>query len=649
MATLKDGTITVAGRTSDGTKLNKVIYSPNKSLVGKFVDSENLNKWSLGGTPTFYGNSLGMASWQQTVATPPIPGATQTPAPSTSGGNYSVQSTSGSTTAPVGGGELATLEAKAAQLKAQVDKGLAGSGLTRQQYDALVTQMGDAQYAVNQYKQAHGIPLNGSMGPVAPPPPPGPVLTIEPGKGGMDGNVSLSTAEQMAAKIFPNDARAQQAFIKSWNEGLVYEQQGLRTRDATERAALLAGNQAMTNPLNWLNDFLTGHPVGQVLAPILENGAGVMTGVGSGSSTGTTVHTGMPAPTTTTTQPNWDSVIDQAVNNYTPPPTTINGGTTNSGTIVNGSNGPVPVLNNPTYTPAPGSPTASGSGTQAPTTSTSTATTGGGATPGTGGTTPAPTTPTTTSTPTTGAATTSALPSWFTPELAAIIASGGLGALTSNQAATTMANAQTEAARIQKEAADKAAQTQLDIFNQIRTDQTPWREAGTDALGKLGTFFTDNPDFGMAQFQADPGYSFRLSEGMKALQNSAAAKGNLLSGNTLKGITNYGQETASQEYNNAFNRYQTQRGQKLNHLQSLAGVGQSAVQQTGQAGQNYANNAGSAYINGANAQAAGVTGAADATASGWAGGANALNNALSTYLNYNQSQGYLNALRQGGY
>lgn len=65
-------------------------------------------------------------------------------------------------------------------------------------------------------------------------------------------------------------------------------------------------------------------------------------------------------------------------------------------------------------------------------------------------------------------------------------------------------------------------------------------------------------------FKQDPGYAFRLKEGQRALENSAAARGTLLTGATAKALANYGQEAASQEYGNAFGRaltsYQTNRG-----------------------------------------------------------------------------------------
>lgn len=84
-------------------------------------------------------------------------------------------------------------------------------------------------------------------------------------------------------------------------------------------------------------------------------------------------------------------------------------------------------------------------------------------------------------------------------------------------------------------------------------------------------------DFSMADFEADPGYAFRIKEGLKALEGRAAARGGLLSGNTLRGITDYGQEAASEEYTNAFNRYQLNRRNQLEPLEGLLGMGQRSA------------------------------------------------------------------------
>jgi hypothetical protein len=146
--------------------------------------------------------------------------------------------------------------------------------------------------------------------------------------------------------------------------------------------------------------------------------------------------------------------------------------------------------------------------------------------------------------------------------------------------------------------------------------QEPWRQAGIGALNKLIPL-TDYTKFGTEQFQQDPGYAFRLSEGMKALDRTAAARGGLLSGATLKGAQRYGQDMASQEYQNAFNRYQAERAAQLQPLQSLAGIGQtSANTLTGAAGAFGAQT-------GQNLQDIGT-----ARASGYLGGSNALSSAL---------------------
>ena len=204
---------------------------------------------------------------------------------------------------------------------------------------------------------------------------------------------------------------------------------------------------------------------------------------------------------------------------------------------------------------------------------------------------------------------------------AAVVGSSLIGSSASKKAASTQADA-----------ANRAADLQMQQFERQVELQEPWRQAGITALNKLTPLATEYTPFGMDQFQQDPGYAFRMSEGMKALERSAAARGGLLSGGMLRGAQRYGQDLASQEYMNAFNRYQAERNARLNPLQSLAGVGQTATNQLGQAGQTMASNVG---------QALGA--AAQARASGYIGGANALSQGLGTYLNYQQGQNYLNA------
>jgi hypothetical protein len=139
----------------------------------------------------------------------------------------------------------------------------------------------------------------------------------------------------------------------------------------------------------------------------------------------------------------------------------------------------------------------------------------------------------------------------------------------------------------------------------------------------------------MDQFQQDLGYAFRLSEGQKALDRQAAARGGLISGSALKAATRYGQDMGSQEYTNAFNRYQTERAAQLQPLQSLAGVGQTSA--------NTLSNAAGAL--GA-AESANAIGAGNARASSYVGQANAMSQGLGSYLNYSQNQNLINSLNR---
>lgn len=159
-----------------------------------------------------------------------------------------------------------------------------------------------------------------------------------------------------------------------------------------------------------------------------------------------------------------------------------------------------------------------------------------------------------------------------------------------------------QALRAQQGASADANATQLRMFEQTRADNEPWRQSGMRALSGMENSDFQR-DFTSNDFQKDPGYQFRMNEGMKAIQGSAAARGGLNSGATLKALTRYGQDFASNEYNNAYNRFNADRDRRFNRLSSLAGVGQTATQQVGQAGQNYANQYGANVTGAANAQA----------------------------------------------
>jgi hypothetical protein len=185
---------------------------------------------------------------------------------------------------------------------------------------------------------------------------------------------------------------------------------------------------------------------------------------------------------------------------------------------------------------------------------------------------------------------------------------------------------------------------QKQMYEQSRADFAPYRESGTANLNQLNTLLGiggdksaanygrfATADFTNADFLAnkDPGYGFRMSEGLKAVDRQAAARGGLISGNALKASQAYGQDMASQEYGNAFNRYQTIRGNTLSPFQTGAAAGQSAAAMQGQANAAFGN----AGANAAMAQSAayGAFGQGASTAYGNAG------NAMGTaYGNYGQ-------------
>jgi hypothetical protein len=195
------------------------------------------------------------------------------------------------------------------------------------------------------------------------------------------------------------------------------------------------------------------------------------------------------------------------------------------------------------------------------------------------------------------------------------------------------ASAARSAGKSQAAAANRAADLSQAQYQQTREDQMPWLEAGRGALNKLIPM-SDYTKFGMDQCQADPGYAFRLSEGQKALDRSAAARGGLISGSALKAAQRFGQDMGSQEYQNAFNRYQTERASALAPLQSLAGIGQTTASNLGATGAANANAVGGYLTSGAAANAAGNVGAANAITSG-----------LGSYMNYSSNNNLLNALK----
>lgn len=82
--------------------------------------------------------------------------------------------------------------------------------------------------------------------------------------------------------------------------------------------------------------------------------------------------------------------------------------------------------------------------------------------------------------------------------------------------------------------------------------------------------------FSMSDYQEDPGYQFRLSEGQKALDRLSSAKRGYFSGAAQKGLMRFNQDQASNEYQNAYDRYNQNQQNTYNRLNDLASTGYSA-------------------------------------------------------------------------
>ena len=113
-----------------------------------------------------------------------------------------------------------------------------------------------------------------------------------------------------------------------------------------------------------------------------------------------------------------------------------------------------------------------------------------------------------------------------------------------------------------------------------------------------------------------PGYQFGMTEGIKGIEGSAAARGSVLSSNNLRNVNQFAQDYAGTKF-----------GEEFNRLMAMAGLGQTATNTGVVAGQNYANNAANIHQNTANARASGVMGAAN-------GVAGAINSGLNNWMLY---------------
>jgi hypothetical protein len=182
----------------------------------------------------------------------------------------------------------------------------------------------------------------------------------------------------------------------------------------------------------------------------------------------------------------------------------------------------------------------------------------------------------------------------------AVIGGGILSAGASIYGANTAASAQ-------ENDANTASNTQLNMFNQMRTGLQPYINQGDNANSMLNSqlsSLTSPVSMTEAQLEGTPGYQFNLTQGLKATQNSAAARGLGVSGAALKGASTYATGLADSTYQNQFNNAITNKQLAYNMLSGQQGLGENAAAGVGNAGINTGNSIASNTIGAGNASAA---------------------------------------------
>lgn len=210
---------------------------------------------------------------------------------------------------------------------------------------------------------------------------------------------------------------------------------------------------------------------------------------------------------------------------------------------------------------------------------------------------------------------------------AAVAGASVVGSVVSSQGAKS-------AAKTQANAANNATALQANMFNTTQANLAPYMhtgeeantalEAGTDLKGDyLNSPLLKPITMDEATLRATPGYQFNKTQGLKAAQNSAAARGLGTSGAALKGAETYATGLADSTYQNQFNNAVTNQTNQFNRLYSLQNTGQNAAAGLGGIAQQTGANIGNNIIGAANAQGAASIAGSNAIGQGIQGAANA--------------------------
>jgi hypothetical protein len=179
------------------------------------------------------------------------------------------------------------------------------------------------------------------------------------------------------------------------------------------------------------------------------------------------------------------------------------------------------------------------------------------------------------------------------------------------------ANAASNAADQQSQSSQASLDLQRQQHDQSIALQKPYTDAGNNALQTMQQLNGGN----FSSFTQSPDYQFALSQGTKAMDASAAARGNLFSGGYGQQLQQFGQGLATQNYDNFYN-----------HLAGISAQGEIAATQSGYQNAGFANAGTNINTNMGEAQAKGTL----SQASAWNNG---LNQLASAYGQYGSSYG----------
>ena len=221
------------------------------------------------------------------------------------------------------------------------------------------------------------------------------------------------------------------------------------------------------------------------------------------------------------------------------------------------------------------------------------------------------------------------------PVSAAIVGSAAVGLVGSKMSSDAQAKAAKSGSRAEERMSKANLEFQREMAESQREDFAPWTEAGGQALEKLWAGVQSGEfEVGKVDVNQDPGYQFRMDEGIEARDKSAASRGRLLSGAQNKAIEAFAQDTASQEYGAAYAREADAKARKYNMLSGLSQQGQaSAARQAGATSQ-LASTGGNIMAQSGQAQNIAQQNIGAARASAYQGMAQSTNQAAQNWMMY---------------